>query len=215
VTSQDLYVHDHSVRGRFNAEFFTIMGGYLDRLFDDHKSRVLDGLSGTVVEIGPGIGGNLGHYEPGTRLVAVEPNRRMHPHLRRRARASGIDLQLLETGAEAMDLPDASVGDVVSTLVLCTVTDPVAALREIRRVLRPGGRFRFIEHVVGEDDTVVRRVQRIVRRPWRWLFEGCNVDRPTGRLIEDAGFRSLDMERFVLRSPFVPANPGVAGIAIR
>lgn len=216
TTDTDRHVHDHPIRGRVNAAFFNLMGGYLEWLMRHHKPPVLDGVGGCVVEIGPGVGVNLRHYPPGTELLAVEPNRRMHPHLRRHARVRGVDLRILETGAEQMDeLPDDSVDDVISTLVLCTVTDQERTIHEISRILRPGGRFRFVEHVAAPPGSATRRVQDAVKRPWRWVFEGCCVDRPTGQLIEQGPFRSVDYESFRLRSPFVPANPAVAGIAIR
>lgn len=139
----------------------------------------------------------------------------MHPHLRRRARKAGVELSLLETGGEAIDAPDGSVDEVVSTLVLCTVEDPQRTVEEVARVLRPEGRFRFVEHVAAAPGTATRRIQRAVKRPWRWAFEGCHVDRHTGRLVEDGPFREVDLESFRMRSPFVPANPGVAGVAVR
>lgn len=211
---QARYVHDHPVRGRLNAAFFLALGRYLDRLLRAQKREVLDGVGGRVLEIGPGVGANLPYYRPGTELIAVEPNRRMHPHLRRRARTAGIELTLLETGGEAIDLPDDSVDDVVSTLVLCTVEDPTRTIGEVARVLRPSGRFRFVEHVAAPPASATERIQQLVKRPWRWAFEGCHVDRHTGRLVEDGPFRDVALERFRMRSPFVPANPAVAGIAV-
>lgn len=174
------------------------------------------GLGERVVEIGPGVGANLRHYRSGTELIAVEPNRRMHPHLRRHAGVAGIRLRILETGAERIDeLAGGSVDDVVSTLVLCTVADPERSVQEIGRILRPGGRFRFVEHVAAAPGSFTRRVQAAVKRPWRWFFEGCCVDRPTGRLIDSGPFRSVHYEHFRMRSPFVPADPAVAGVAVR
>lgn len=216
IAATDRHVHDHPIRGRFNAGLFNLMGGYLEWLMRHHKPRVVPGVGDRVVEIGPGVGANLRYYAPGTELVAVEPNRRMHPHLRRHAAARGIELRILETGAEQMDeLPDDSVDDVVSTLVLCTVTDPDRSIHEIGRVLRPGGRFRFVEHVAAAPGSATRRVQNRVKRPWKWVSEGCRVDRPTGQLIEQGPFRSVDCQRFRLGSPFLPVNSAVAGIAIR
>lgn len=209
------YVHDHAVRGRLNAGFFTLAGGYLEWLLGAQKRSALAGLDGRVLEIGPGVGANLRYYRPGTQLVAVEPNRRMHRPLTRHAARAGIELTLLETGAETIDLPDGSVDDVVCTLVLCTVTDPRRALQEVARVLRPGGRFRFVEHVAAPDGTLAARVQRVVTRPWQWAFEGCRVDRPTEDLIRCAPFREVRCKGFRLRSPFLPTNVGVAGIAVR
>ena len=211
----DAYVHDHPVRGRLNAGFFTLAGGYIERLLRGQKQEVFDGLGQRVVEIGPGVGANLRYYRPGTELLAVEPNRRMHPHLRRNAARAGVQLTLLETGAETVDLADGSVDDAVCTLVLCTVTDPQRAVAEIARMLRPGGRFRFVEHVAAPPGTFTRSMQRLVRRPWRWAFEGCRVDQPTDEIVAAAPFREVSTTPFFLRSPFLPTNTGIAGIAVR
>ncbi len=115
--------------------------------------------------------------------------------------------------AERTDLPDASADVVVSSLVLCSVTDVDRVLAEVRRVLRPGGRFVFVEHVAAPDGTVLRRLQGWVRRPWAWLFEGCSCERDLGTALRSAGFGSVDLEAYRLRSPFLPFNPQIAGVA--
>lgn len=203
----------HPVRGPFNAVFFTVLDGYVDRLLGRHKRHVFTGLPPTVVELGPGVGANLRYLQPGTRLIAVEPNRAMHGRLRARAARAGIDLELHDVPAETLDLPDASVDAVISSLVLCTVPDPVRAVSEVRRVLRPGGRFAFVEHVAAADGTPLRQLQRAVRRPWRWMFEGCSCERDLRTVVETAGFARTVIEDHRLRSPFLPFNTQIAGVA--
>jgi ubiquinone/menaquinone biosynthesis C-methylase UbiE len=138
----------------------------------------------------------------------------MHARLRRAARSRSIDLEIRSVVGEQIDLPDASADAVISSLVLCSVRDPEAVLAEVRRVLRPGGRFSFAEHVAAGSGTPTRRVQRALRRPWAWVFEGCSCERDLTRLIASAGFAGLDLVDYRIRSPFLPFNTHIAGTAI-
>lgn len=205
----------HAVRGRFNAAFLAGLDGYINWLIREHKARILSDVPDTVVEVGSGVGANLRYMRGGTRLIAVEPNPHMHPGLRRRAARHNVELDIRSVEGERMDLPDGSVDFVLSTLVLCTVPDPSIVVAEIRRILRPGGRYAFLEHVAATPGSVLRRLQRGVRRPWAWTFEGCSCERDLATVIRSAGFSSVDMERYRLRSPFIPVNTQIAGIAVR
>ncbi|GAB3074994.1 class I SAM-dependent methyltransferase [Pedococcus soli] len=205
---------DHPVLGRFNSAFFQVMGSYLDQHMRQHKTEVFADLPDTVVELGPGVGANLRYLPPGARLIAIEPNRHMHARLRRAARTHGVDLEVRSIVAEKVDLPDASVDAVISSLVLCSVGDPEAVLGEVRRILRPGGRFSFAEHVVAEPGTGTRTAQRLLRRPWAWLFEGCSCERDLAGLIRSAGFGRVDLQTYRIHSPFLPFNTHIAGTAV-
>lgn len=198
---------------RFNARFFTAMDGYLDRSLRDVKRHVLADLPELVVEIGPGTGANLRYLAAGTRLVAVEPNPAMHRELAARAADRGVDLDLRPVGIEEAGLPTGSVSAVVSSLVLCSVDDPAAVLREIARILRPGGRFCFVEHVAAAPRTPTRLVQRAARRPWAWMFDGCSCERDVAGLVRGAGFAEVDLRPYRLHTPFLPFNTHVAGVA--
>ncbi len=138
----------------------------------------------------------------------------MHTRLRRAARRRGIALEIRSVVGERIDLPDASVEAVISSLVLCTVSDPAAVLAEIQRILRPGGRFSFAEHVVAKPRTPTRWSQQITRRPWAWAFEGCSCERDLSSLITAAGFTRVELEPYRIHSPFVPFNTHIAGTAI-
>ena len=203
----------HPVRGPFNALFFWLTAGLFDRLLGSRKRRLLADLPDTVVELGSGVGANLRYLTPGSRLIALEPNPAMHRRLRREARRRGVLLDVRQVPAERTDLPDESTDVVVSSLVLCTVGDVDQVLAEVRRVLRPGGRFVFMEHVAAADGTALRRLQRWVRAPWAWCFEGCSCERDLGRALRSAGFESVEVEDYRLRSPFLPFNPQIAGVA--
>jgi SAM-dependent methyltransferase len=204
----------HPARGRFNAAFFSVMGGQLNWHMRKQKAKAFADLPPNVVELGSGVGANLRYLPAGARLTAIEPNPYMHGRLRRAARRSGIELEIRSVVGERIDLPDASADVVISSLVLCTVSDPAAVLAEVRRILVPGGRFSFAEHVVAKPRTATRWFQRLVRRPWAWVFEGCSCERDLASLIACAGFTSVDINRYRIHSLFVPFNTHIAGTAI-
>jgi SAM-dependent methyltransferase len=193
---------------RFNAWFLDVFDRYINFVTRRHKTAAFAGLnSREVVEIGAGVGANLGYLARGTHLTAVEPSLRMHDRLRERAADSGVELTLIARGAETLPLPDASVDEVICSLVLCTVGDPVRVLAEIRRVLRPGGRFRLVEHVAAPRWSPRRWLQRAIRRPWSWLYEGCTLDRHTAATVRAAGFAHVTVHHERLRgSAFIPVN---------
>ena len=201
-------------RGRFNSMFFQVMGGYINGHMHERKTKAFADLPPNVVELGSGVGANLGYLPAGAHLIAIEPNPYMHARLRRAARRYGVGLEIRNALGERIDLPDASVEAVISSLVLCTVSDPAAVLAEIRRILRPGGRFGFAEHVAAKPRTPTRWSQRILRRPWAWVFEGCSCERDLTSLIASAGFTSVDINPYRIHSPFVPFNTHIAGTAI-
>jgi SAM-dependent methyltransferase len=203
------------LRGPFNAAFFTVMGGYLNWLMRSRKQRVFADLPDQIVELGSGVGANFRYLRPGTQVIAVEPNPAMHPRLRARAAGHDIKLELHDVVGEQLDLPDASTDMVVSSLVLCTVRNPARVLAEVQRVLRPGGRYAFVEHVGAKDRPILRRIQRLVRRPWAWTFEGCSCERDLAQVIGSAGFASVVLEEYRIHSPILPFNTHVAGIATK
>ena len=128
---------------------------------------------------------------------------------------TALNSTILGVVGEHIDLPDASVETVICSLVLCTVGDPGAVLAEIRRILTPGGRFGFAEHVAAKPRTPTRFLQRVLRRPWAWVFEGCSCERDLRGLIAAAGFATVDITTFRIDSPLIPFNPHIAGTADR
>jgi ubiquinone/menaquinone biosynthesis C-methylase UbiE len=180
---------------------------------DALRRRLFADLAGTVVEIGPGTGPNLRFYPPDINLIGIEPNPHMHPFLRAAADEAQRHIDIRRTDAERMDLPDASVDAVVATRVLCSVHHVSAVLREVQRVLRPGGRFVFIEHVAAPRGTRLRRVQRFIRPLWRAVADGCSPDRETWVDLERAGFASIAYERVDLDGRSAVVRPVIAGSA--
>jgi SAM-dependent methyltransferase len=191
---------------------YRISDGY-DGLLRDRKQRLLCDLCGTILEIGPGTGANLKYYGPGVRWIGFEPNLSMHAYVRREAAARNITIDLRQGAAERLDFEAGSADAVVSTLVLCSVEDLDRSLREARRVLKPGGRLVFIEHVAANARTALYRTQHFITPVWKWCAGGCHPARPTSRYLQNAGFREVQLEQF--RLPLGPIAPHIAGIAIR
>lgn len=208
---------DNGGRGRFNAWFFDAFDGYIGHLSRRHKDAAFGGIEpGTVVEIGAGVGANFGYLPAGSHLVAIEPNHAMHERLQRRAEQRSVDIEIVGTSGVDTGLADDSVDDVLCSLVLCTVPDQQAVLAEIRRILRPGGRFRFVEHVAAPAWSPRRWMQHAITRPWRWVFEGCELCRDTAGAVETAGFSEVEVHRRRMRhSVFVPINTSITGIAVK
>ena len=205
-----------------------IQGGWRKRLFarmqaassasyepmvSARKRQLLGGLRGDVLEIGPGSGPNLAYLPPDARWIGVEPNPHMHPYLRDAARQYGLDVDLRTGTAEQITAGDDSVDAVISTLVLCSVHDVDRALREIRRVLKLGGRFVFLEHVAAPKGTGRRRWQNWLQPLWSLVGDGCHPNRETWANIERAGFGRVALEHFDL--PIRLAGPHIAGVAVK
>ena len=176
------------------------------------RERLLAGASGDVLEIGGGTGANLPCYGPAVgSLTITEPQPSMLRHLERNVRASRPDAKVLRAPAEDLPFEDDSFDVAVSTLVLCGVDDQPRALRELRRVLRPGGRLLFIEHVRSDDPGTARLQDRM-----NWLNRlvvCCDCNRPTLDSILAAGFTAAQVEHTALPKapPFV--RPAIAGSA--
>jgi SAM-dependent methyltransferase len=152
------------------------------------RASLLAAAHGRVVEIGAGTGLNLAHYPDGlSELVLAEPDPSMRRRLARRAERNGRPARVVDAPAEHLPLPDGSVDIVVSTLVLCTVDDPEQALREIARVLRPGGQLLFVEHVRASSRLLAACQDRL-HEPWRRFARGCRCNRATLDVMRAQGF---------------------------
>jgi ubiquinone/menaquinone biosynthesis C-methylase UbiE len=194
----------------FAAVYDRMMAGTEEAGLADMRREVLSHARGEVIEIGAGTGVNLEHYGRGpARLVLTEPEEPMARRLRRHAAASDVEAEVVQAPAEALPFADDSFDTAVTTLALCTVGHQGRALGELRRVLRPGGRLLFIEHVRSDEPKVARWQDRL-HRPWRAFGHGCNCNRDTGGAIRRAGF---EIEELVPGN--VPKAPPIVRPLIR
>ena len=205
--------HANPIRGRFNSWLLAKFEDEFHEEVGSQKTKHIGSLAGILVEIGAGNGVNFRYYRPGVRVIAYEPNPYMHDRLHASAKAHGLDVELRATSAETLDFEDDSVDAAVCTLVLCTVPDPVRTVSEVRRVLKPGGLFFFIEHVGAKPGTFLRRMQDLLHGPWHYVFEGCHTNRQTDTLLEEAGFSSLEIERFTSSKMPPLVVPQILGVA--
>ncbi len=205
-----------SLWGRiFAAGYEKFMAGTEKAGLRDHRKKLLAPVRGRVLEIGGGTGANLPFYGPAVdELVIVEPEEPMARRLERKLADYSLPVRVVHAPAEDLPVEDASFDFVVSTLVLCTVEDPNRALREARRVLKPGGRLLFVEHVRSDNPKLARWQDRLNGLQNR-IGHGCNCNRPTLELIKNQGFTitQLEHDRLPKAPPIV--RPLVVGAAER
>ena len=169
--------------------------------FSKLRQQYLAGVSGSVLEVGFGSGLNLPHYTPRvTHLYALDPSQLGRRLAGKRIRRAPFPVEFVELADTRIVLPDGSVDAVVSTWTLCTIPDPDAALKEIRRVLKPGGKYYFLEHGLSPDRGVAR-LQNLWNPIQKWCAGGCHVNRNIDRLILDSGFKILGHKRFYMEGP--------------
>jgi ubiquinone/menaquinone biosynthesis C-methylase UbiE len=177
------------------------------------RDRLLEAARGEVLEIGAGTGLNLAHYPSGLdRLVLTEPEEHKAALLLKKAADLDIEAEFVRASAEALPFDDDSFDTIVATLVFCTVAEPEQAIAELKRVLRPGGSWLFIEHI-RSDRPAVGRIQDSIRRPWAAVADGCQCNRRTIEMIEAGGFE-VELKSVADKALMPPmARPIVSGVA--
>jgi ubiquinone/menaquinone biosynthesis C-methylase UbiE len=171
------------------------------KVVGEERGKALAGVKGRVLEVGFGSGHNLPHYPPGVeRVVGVDPSGESARLARRRIARAPFPVELVPLAGEQLDAADGSFDSVVCTFTLCTIGDPLAALGQMRRVLAPGGCLFFVEHG-RSDEPRVQRWQDRLNGAQRWLFGGCNLNRPMDQLITEAGFELVSLERYYAPGP--------------
>jgi ubiquinone/menaquinone biosynthesis C-methylase UbiE len=206
--------HRHPLFARYYARTSQL----LERGVAAYRAKLLNGLSGRVIEVGAGNGLNFAHYpDMVTEVIAVEPE----PHLRSIAETSAgrtaVPITVVDGLADHLPAADGSCDAAVAALVLCTVPDQGTALAEIRRVLKPGGRLRFFEHVHAATPGRRRLQKALDATVWPWFVGGCHCGRDTRTAIERAGFvidRIDQLTTADTQMPF-PTAPQILGTATR
>ncbi len=179
------------------------------------RAELLAAVEGDVLEVGAGTGANLPCYGPRVdRLVLSEPD----PHMRRRLKAAArraghARVEIADASLGTLSMAAASFDVVVSTLVLCSVPDQQAALADVYRVLRPGGRFVFLEHVAAEANPARLKWQRRVEPLWRRLAGNCHLTRRTEEALVAAGFTIERIQRESIRKAMPLVRPSIRGVA--
>jgi ubiquinone/menaquinone biosynthesis C-methylase UbiE len=166
--------------------------------FTNIRREVLAGIGGDTLEIGFGTGLNLPHYPAGTsRITAIDLNPGMGRFARSRSAASRIQVDYRTLNGESLDFPDRAFDSVVCTWTLCSIPDPVRALREVLRVLKQGGRFFFVEHGLSPDASV-RRWQHRLTPIQKRVADGCHLNRDIEELLRMAGFTIEKLDTYYL-----------------
>lgn len=181
------------------------------RLFSHIKQSDL------VMDIGMGTGPNLKYMPIGVEMIGLEPNVYMWPYAEQKAKQYGVSLQMIEGTVEQIPMKNESCDIVITTLTLCSVPDFDKAMKEIIRILKPGGKHIFIEHVIaGKNRPILRAVQNVLNPLQVLLAEGCHLNRNTGLKLENAGFDEIEYEEFdakfnVIENLISPVRPHIAG----
>ena len=177
------------------------------------RREVLSQAEGRTIDLGAGTGVNFDLFPDAvSELVMVEPGQHMIKQLRAKV-GDGAGLEVVQASAQELPFADDSFDTAVFTLVLCTVPDPAAALGETARVLKPGGKLLFIEHVRA-DETGLARWQNRVEKPWRFFADGCHCNRDTVAAIEASPMRLDQVEHGTLPKAPPIIRPVVSGVAV-
>ena len=215
-------VERHSlIRRAYDASYGRLFAAAYDRMLAGaergelgaRRGELVGQAAGRTLELGSGTGLNLRHYAGAvTELVLTEPFAPMAARLRRKLRETDREAQVVETAAEALPFEDDSSDTVVATLVLCTVDDPVSAVDEVGRVLRPGGSLILLEHVRAETPGLAR-AQDLLHGPWFAIGHGCHCNRDTAAVIAGSRLEFETLERTEMSGLAPLVKPVIAGVA--
>lgn len=184
-----------------------------DKKLGDRKFSLFANLQGKVLEINPRNGSNLPYYPNNIDLIAIEPSLQMHSSLRKKAKKLGLNIDIRFGNAEWLDVEDNSVDTVVATFVLCSVPNINYTLQAILRVLKPGGRLLFIEHIPAPKGSFLRKIQNTISPIWKTLAANSHRDREIDVALENAGFTSVSYEQFQLGLFMMSQH--IIGVAIK
>ena len=205
---------------RLFALYYPILCGISERAGQRETRRdLIAQATGRTLEVGAGSGLNLLHYSAAvTELIVTEPSPHMRAHLSKKLESDPPPVgswELVDCGGEDLPFGDASFDTVTATYVHCTISDPRRALAEFARVLRPGGRYLFLEHVHAGEGTVLGRFQDLVEIPHRYLAAGCHPNRRTEDLLAESPFEIEQLEHGAQPRSFPTVRPTIIGSARR
>ncbi len=181
----------------------------------EKRAQMLKPAYGRTIELGTGTGLNLPHYPDAvSELILTEPYPPMVSKLEEKVRHYPKRVQLTVAGAEKLPYPDASFDTVAAAMILCTVPDPDVVLREIERVLKPGGQYLFLEHVRNTDPKVARK-QDIVQKGWYWFGNECHCNRPTLQTLRSSSLEITDLDETLMPGAWEFIEAMVIGRAVR
>jgi|SRR5215831_6701423 len=202
-------------RKRFFAWMMKKSDATSDVLYGHYKEELFSGVRGSVVEIGPGSGVNFKYLSSSIEWIGIEPNEAFHKDLLKKAKQEGIKAQLLQGDVLHIPLPDNYADAIVCTLVLCSVTDTPKAIEEMKRVLKPGARLCFIEHVAAPKRTLLRLAQNVFNPMNRMIADGCNCNRETWTYFQQGRFKHLELSHHKLKGTLPFFSPHVIGYGIK
>lgn len=204
-----------SVKHPLFARFYTRLSAFMEKDIGEYRAALTKDLSGRVLEVGAGNGMNFAHYGDGLdEVVAIEPE----PYLRERATEAASEatpvITVVDGNATALGFEDHSFDTVIFCLVLCSIDDPASALSEARRVLKPGGEVRFLEHVASSNPRKAR-FQRFLDSSGIWprLAGGCTCGRDTLTTMRNSGLTVSDVSELAVGPAWGHTNPHVIGRA--
>lgn len=175
--------------------------GMRNQVLDSYRRTVINSAHGLVLEVGVGSGLNLSLYGPAVgRVVGLDPSPELLRIARRRAAEAFVPVSLVRASAEDIPFADAAFDVIVTTWTLCSIPNPIVALFEMRRVLKPGGRLVFVEHGLSQEIRIARWQHRLTPY-WKRIAGGCHLDREMNSLIRAAGFRIDTVETGYMKGP--------------
>lgn len=216
MENPNAFVHESWYTQIFARVYDSFMQKMEQRVLSRHRKRLLEGLKGDVLEVGSGTGINFQFYPSKCRVIASEPSAQMLRFAQDRARSENVkaDITLVQEGVGSPELekmvPNGGLDAIVCTLVLCTIPDPIAAIRNFKDWLKPEGKLIVLEHVHAHKQPR-RAIHELLNPAWKVLAEGCHLTRNTPDLLQQEGFLPIEKEEFTKVLPFYVAIMKHAG----
>jgi SAM-dependent methyltransferase len=204
-----------SIRKRFFAWTLKKGDSINQQIYGSYKKDLFRDIEGLVVEIGPGAGVNFNYLPSGIEWIGIEPNTAFHETLLLKARQKGINARLISSDSLPIPLKENVADVLICTLVLCSVMHPPQMIHEFKRLLKPNGRYIFIEHVAAPANSVLRKAQNILNPLNRLFADGCNCNRETGIDLQQAGFSQLHLMHCNVKAGMIIHKPHIMGYAIK